>query len=122
MKIKNEEFMKWPRKIKTNPLKRNQNKYCGFHKDHGHNTEDCFQLKEHIANLIKREYLRKYVADRSWLDSPERGYVDNRPTTREIQTIHGGFASGDVQVRPRRGMPGKQVGKLKKKFSTSPHL
>ncbi|GFZ13233.1 hypothetical protein Acr_23g0016180 [Actinidia rufa] len=44
--IKHEEFVKWPGKIKTDPQKRNRNKYCEFHRDHGHNTEDCFQLKE----------------------------------------------------------------------------
>ncbi|GFS41719.1 hypothetical protein Acr_00g0076020 [Actinidia rufa] len=40
--IKHEEFVKWPGKIKTEPLKRNKNKYCEFYRDHGHNTEDCF--------------------------------------------------------------------------------
>ena len=43
--IKNEDFLKWPRKIKTNPLRRNKNKYFEFHKDYGHNTEDYFLLK-----------------------------------------------------------------------------
>ena len=64
MEIKNEEFVKWLGEIKTNSLRRNKNKYFKFHRDHGHNTEDCFQLKELIANLIKKEYLRRFVADR----------------------------------------------------------
>ena len=64
MEIKNEEFIKWPGKIEINPHKRNKNKHCKFHKDYGHNIEDCFQLKEQIADLIKRGYLRKYVVDR----------------------------------------------------------
>ncbi|GFZ09934.1 hypothetical protein Acr_21g0005330 [Actinidia rufa] len=88
--IKHEEFVKWPGKIKTDPQKRNRNKYCEFHRDHGHNTEDCFQLKEQIADLIKRGYLRKYVAARPSPNSPERRYGDNRPTVGDIQTIHGG--------------------------------
>ncbi|GFZ03670.1 hypothetical protein Acr_16g0002940 [Actinidia rufa] len=71
-KIKHEEFVKWPGKVKTDHQKRNRNKYCEFHWDHGHNTEDCFQLKEQIADLIKRGYLRKYVADRPPLNSPEK--------------------------------------------------
>ncbi|GFY91215.1 hypothetical protein Acr_07g0014110 [Actinidia rufa] len=53
--IKHEEFIKWPEKIKTDPQKRNRNKYCEFHRDHGHNTEDCFQLKEQIIDLITRD-------------------------------------------------------------------
>ncbi|GFY87620.1 hypothetical protein Acr_05g0012590 [Actinidia rufa] len=30
--IKHEEFVKWPGKIKTDPQKRNRNKYCEFHR------------------------------------------------------------------------------------------
>ncbi|GFY81286.1 hypothetical protein Acr_01g0010950 [Actinidia rufa] len=43
-KIKHEEFVKWPGKIKTDPQKRNRNrnKYCEFHQDHEHNTENWF--------------------------------------------------------------------------------
>ena len=88
MEIKNEKFVKWSGRIKTNPFRRNKNKYCEFHKDHGYNTEDCFQLKEQIADLMKRGYLRKYVVDCLHTDSLDRGYIDNRPTTGDIQTIH----------------------------------
>ncbi|XP_030936073.1 uncharacterized protein LOC115961195 [Quercus lobata] len=37
------------------------NKYCQFHKDHGHNTEDCRDLKEQIEELIRKGKLQKYV-------------------------------------------------------------
>ena len=95
MKIKNEDFVKWLRKTKTktNPFKKNKNKYYEFLKDHGHNTKNCFQLKEHMVDLIKMRYLRKFVVDRPWPDSPDKGYADNRPTTGDIQTIRGGFES-----------------------------
>ncbi|XP_057506528.1 uncharacterized protein LOC130789725 [Actinidia eriantha] len=86
--IKHEEFVKWPRKIKTNPSRRNKNKYYEFHRDHGHNTEDYFQLKEQIADLIKRGFIRKYVANRQPPNSPERRYRDNRPTTGQPQEIY----------------------------------
>ena len=42
MEIKNEDFVKWPEKIKTNLLWRNKNKNYEFHKDHGHNKKDYF--------------------------------------------------------------------------------
>ncbi|GFZ07029.1 hypothetical protein Acr_18g0011990 [Actinidia rufa] len=100
--IKHEEFVKWPGKIKTDPQKENRNKYCEFHRDHGHNTEDCFQLKEQIVDLIKRGYLRKYVADRPPPNSPERRYGDNRPTAGNIQTIHGGFGLGGCSTSSRK--------------------
>ncbi|GFY98634.1 hypothetical protein Acr_13g0000350 [Actinidia rufa] len=100
--IKHEEFVKWPEKIKTDPQKRNRNKYCEFHRDHGHNTEDCFQLKEQIADLIKRGYLRKYVVNRPPPNSPERRYGDYRPTAGNIQTIHGGFGLGGCSTSSRK--------------------
>ncbi|GFY87765.1 hypothetical protein Acr_05g0014040 [Actinidia rufa] len=100
--IKHEEFIKWPGKIKTDPQRRNRNKYCEFHRDHGHNTEDCFQLREQIADLIKRGYLRKYITDRPPPSSPERKYGDNRPTAGNIQTIHGGFGSGGCLTSSRK--------------------
>ncbi|GFY88878.1 hypothetical protein Acr_06g0008180 [Actinidia rufa] len=100
--IKHEEFVKWPEKIKTDPQKRNRSKYCEFYRDHGHNTDDCFQLKEQIADLIKRGYLRMYVATRLLPNSPERKYGDNRPTAGDIQTIHSGFGSGGCLTSSRK--------------------
>ncbi|XP_057506544.1 uncharacterized protein LOC130789750 [Actinidia eriantha] len=99
MEIKHEEFVTWPGKIKTDPTRRNRNKYCEFHRDHGHNTEDCFQLKEQIVDLIKKGFLRKYVANRQ---PPEQIYGDNRPTARDIQVIHGGFGSGGCASSSRQ--------------------
>ncbi|GFZ10533.1 hypothetical protein Acr_21g0011320 [Actinidia rufa] len=93
--IKHEEFVKWPEKIKTDPQKRNRNKYCEFHRDHGHNTEDYFQLKEQIADLIKRGYLSKYVADRPPPNSPERRR--NQGRSKSSQTVlHFGHEGRDL--------------------------
>ncbi|GAV60533.1 hypothetical protein CFOL_v3_04063, partial [Cephalotus follicularis] len=36
-------------------------KYCRYHCDHGHDTEECRQLKNHIEDLIRKGHLRKYV-------------------------------------------------------------
>ena len=38
-------------KLKSPPEKRNRNKYCRYHKDHGHDTEDYFKLKLVIEKL-----------------------------------------------------------------------
>ncbi|GFS40630.1 hypothetical protein Acr_00g0069590 [Actinidia rufa] len=81
---------------------KNKNKYCEFHRDHGHNTEDCFQLKEQIADLIKKGYLRKYVADHPTPNSPGRRYGNNRPTVGDIQVIHDRFGSNECSSSSKK--------------------
>ena len=46
MQIKDDPSLKWPEKMKGNPNKRNRNKYYRFHRDHGHDTDECFDLKQ----------------------------------------------------------------------------
>ena len=45
------------------PSKRNQNLYCTYHKDRGHTTEQCGVLKDHLEQLVKAGYLKKFVMD-----------------------------------------------------------
>ena len=59
--IKDEHYLKWPRPLHSSPNVRDKNKYYRFHKDHGHYTEDCRDLKEQIDELIRKAKLQKYV-------------------------------------------------------------
>ena len=62
MQIKDDPSLKWPEKMKGDPNKRNKNKYCRFHRNHGHDTDECFDLKQQIENLIRQGKLRYFVA------------------------------------------------------------
>lgn len=50
-----------PQPIRTPPHKRNMSKYCEFHQDHDHHTEDCITLHMEIKKLIKSGKLAKFV-------------------------------------------------------------
>ena len=52
--IKDEQIVKWPRLLLSSPNVHNKRKYCRFHKDHRHYTEDCRDLKEQIEELIQK--------------------------------------------------------------------
>ncbi|XP_023899167.1 uncharacterized protein LOC112011022 [Quercus suber] len=59
--IKDEQCLKWPKPLQSPPSVRDKRKYCHFHKDHGHYTEDCRDLKEQIKELIQKGKLQRYV-------------------------------------------------------------
>ena len=46
MQIKDEEALTFLGKLKGDPSKRSRDKYCRFHRDHGHNTSECYDLKQ----------------------------------------------------------------------------
>ena len=61
MQIKDEEALTYPGKLKGNPNRRSKVKYCRFHRDHGHDTADCYNLKQQIEALIKQGKLQRFV-------------------------------------------------------------
>ena len=50
--VQHERFMRWPSQMKSDPAKRDDTKYCEFHRGHGHRTDDCIQLRKEIEYLI----------------------------------------------------------------------
>ena len=43
--IMDEGALTFPGKLKSDPSKRSKDKYCCFHRDHGHDKADCYNLK-----------------------------------------------------------------------------
>ncbi|KAL3626527.1 hypothetical protein CASFOL_030076 [Castilleja foliolosa] len=39
----------------------NRDKYCRYHRDYGHDTNDCYNLKNLIEAIIRRGQLANYV-------------------------------------------------------------
>ena len=95
IQIKNDPSLKWPEKIKGDPNKRNWNKYCHFHRDHGHDTDECFNLKQQIQNLIRQGKLRNFLG-RDYKDEKLKAKVEesSRPPLGEIRMIIGGSSTG----------------------------
>ena len=59
MQIKDDPSLKWLEKMKGDPNNCNRNKYCHFHRDHGHDTDECFD--QQIENLIRQGKLRNFL-------------------------------------------------------------
>ncbi|XP_030964845.1 uncharacterized protein LOC115986128 [Quercus lobata] len=43
------------------PKRRNQNFYCHYHQDHGHMTEDCKNLWDHLEQLVREGKLKQFL-------------------------------------------------------------
>uniref|UniRef100_A0A2N9INV2 Uncharacterized protein n=1 Tax=Fagus sylvatica TaxID=28930 RepID=A0A2N9INV2_FAGSY len=109
MQIKDDPALRWPGKLLTNPDRRAKDKYCRFHRDHGHNTEDCYDLKRQIEELIKQGKLQRFVErdqreGRPPQARPQRPPVEDRPRPPmgEIHMINGGMAAGGTSRSSRK--------------------
>ena len=60
--VRNEQFLRWPAPMKSSPATRDNTKYCEFHRDYGHRTDNCIQLRREIEYLIQRGYLRRFIS------------------------------------------------------------
>ena len=83
--------------MKGNPNKCNRNKYCRFHRDHWHDTDECFDLKQQIENLIRQGKLRNFLG-RDYKDEKLKVKVEesSRPSLGEIRIIVGGSLTGQL--------------------------
>ena len=88
--------------MKEDPNKCNKNKYCCFHKDHGHDTDECYDLKQQIENLIRQEKLRNFLR-RDHKDEKLKGKVEepSRPPLGEIKVIVWG-TSAEQSSKPKK--------------------
>ena len=89
--------MTWPSKLKGDPNKRFKDKYCHFHQDHGHDTSECYDLKQQIRALIRQGKLQRFVSKEK-TDPPREQVVrkDNehlRPPIGDIGMIVGGITA-----------------------------
>ncbi|GAA0150051.1 hypothetical protein LIER_37052 [Lithospermum erythrorhizon] len=57
-KGEDKKMMRRPPRYKTPQKKRDISKFCQYHNDHGHDTNDCRHLKIKIEKLIQRGQLR----------------------------------------------------------------
>ncbi|XP_027171620.1 uncharacterized protein LOC113771209 [Coffea eugenioides] len=78
-----------PPKMGTPQNKRNQDRYCAFHRDVGHDTEGCWALRKEIEDLIQRSFLGRFVRQ-------------GRPSQEPGRTYRGDRGEGQRRDRPER--------------------
>ena len=114
--VRNEQFLRWPAQMKSNPATGDNTKYCESHRDYGHRTDNCIQLRREIEYLIQRGYLRRFISSgnqaqgqiQNQNQAPAQQPPPRQTTTQhqqplgEIHVISGGFAGGGESSSARK--------------------
>ncbi|XP_075650162.1 uncharacterized protein LOC142620721 [Castanea sativa] len=108
MQIKDEETLTFPGKLKGDPNKRPRDKYFRFHQDHGHDTADCYDLKQQIAALIRQGRLQRFV-NKERADPPQN-QAPRRDNDRPKQPI------GDIRMIVGSTMTARSSKKARKTY------
>ena len=98
--------------MKSDPATRDNTKYCEFHRDYGHRTDNCIQLRREIEYLIKRGYLRRFISPGNQAQNqnqaptqqppPRQATTQHQQPLGEIHVISGGFAGGGESSSARK--------------------
>ena len=106
MHIKDEEALKFLSKLKGDPSKRSKDKYCRFHCDHGHDTTNCYDLKQQIEALIRQGKLQRFVSKGRTDPPQERAQQRENKRLRlpigDIRMIVGGTTTSELSKKARK--------------------
>ncbi|RWV77270.1 hypothetical protein GW17_00061922 [Ensete ventricosum] len=107
--IREKGLLKAPNSIRTQSEEHDCGRYCHFHRDYGHDTDECYDLKNQIEDLICHGHLDQFVRKPCKLSLCPEG-----PMVRQIDVIVGrpavggdsssarkAYARAEVQKRPR---------------------
>ncbi|XP_021714868.1 uncharacterized protein LOC110682831 [Chenopodium quinoa] len=112
MEIKDKFEFEKPQPLRGSAQYRNKNKYCHYHKDVGHDTNDCINLKRLLDKLAEKGMLNSYVMKSKFTytrtnntseqrqkndknkDKEDKEDDGNNTDSGFVAVISGGFASG----------------------------
>ncbi|XP_010669872.1 uncharacterized protein LOC104886992 [Beta vulgaris subsp. vulgaris] len=56
--------LKWPFRNEKQTTHRDKSKWCEFHGDHGHHTDECVALRREVSHLLKQGYLKDLLTEK----------------------------------------------------------
>ncbi|RWW42647.1 hypothetical protein BHE74_00051782 [Ensete ventricosum] len=88
---------KTPNPLRSRAEDRDRRRYYRFHHDYGHDTEECYDLKNQIKDLIHHDHLDRYIREPCELSLHPKGLVE-----WHINVIVGGPTAGGISSSARK--------------------
>ncbi|XP_057251670.1 uncharacterized protein LOC130591775 [Beta vulgaris subsp. vulgaris] len=86
--------VKWPFRNEKSTAHRDKSKWCEFHGDHGHHTDECVALRREVSHLLKQGYLKDLLTEKGKQtvskDDDRRQPPSSPPHVKVINVISGG--------------------------------
>ncbi|RWW29874.1 hypothetical protein GW17_00005585 [Ensete ventricosum] len=92
-----------------NPMRnvgRDRGRYCRFHRDYRHDTKECYDLKNHIEDLIRWGHLNRFIrrspslCPKGLVEKQIDVIVGGLPTSDDSSSARKAYAYAEVQKRP----------------------
>ncbi|XP_021802798.1 uncharacterized protein LOC110746880 [Prunus avium] len=63
--VKDKPWVRRPPPMRGDPSRRDTSKYCAFHGEHGHYTNNCNACKRHLEELVRDGHYTEFVAKKA---------------------------------------------------------
>ncbi|GAA0140887.1 hypothetical protein LIER_02157 [Lithospermum erythrorhizon] len=117
--IEDKNLLPKPIRMRSVPGRRDKNRYCEYHREHVHDTNQCRILKSEPEKLIKGGYLKEFVESGTQRDAPHHNnkspLLDNRPKVNKEQ-LEAPPTMGSIDPISRGHWRGRRFSKLKEEL------
>ena len=91
----------WPKPQRGDLEGRDKSRFCEYHKDVGHWTNDCYRLRRPLNYLVKMGHLQEYVKEGASNSLQPLPYTSSRPV---INAILSGLRTPKTRGQPCLGI------------------
>ncbi|RZR81134.1 hypothetical protein BHM03_00007312 [Ensete ventricosum] len=97
LQIREKGLLKAPNLMRSQDEDRDRRRYYHFHSNYGHDTEEWYDLKNQIKDLIRRDHLDRYI-----MKPRKPSLYPKGPVERQVDFIVGGPTAGGVSSLARK--------------------
>ncbi|CAL8162082.1 unnamed protein product [Prunus armeniaca] len=83
--VKDKPWLRRPPPMKGDPSKRDTSKYCAFHGEHGHYTNNCNAWKWHLEELVREGHCTEFVVKKAIQQIEDRDATAKEPPQKVIR-------------------------------------